>query len=160
MVEVSPQLRSMQWRALRCPGPAPEPEAEAAAAQQTASSSSSSSGDSSDTASSQGGGGSNGASISSRSGWNGAHVSWHRSLEEVQPEGPTLYIAHEFLDALPVHQFQKTGGGLAVGGATGCGTAALDGWVAWLCGGAMPCAACMQLGARAKRPTGCSTRLV
>jgi NADH dehydrogenase [ubiquinone] 1 alpha subcomplex assembly factor 7 len=52
------------------------------------------------------------------SGWNGGVVSWHRSLEEVDGEDgegeeggcPALYIAHEFLDALPVHQFQKTGG--------------------------------------------------
>lgn len=35
-------------------------------------------------------------------------VHWHRSLEEVPDDTPTVYIAHEFLDALPVHQFQKT----------------------------------------------------
>ena len=33
---------------------------------------------------------------------------WHQSLEEVPDDLPTVYIAHEFLDALPVHQFQKT----------------------------------------------------
>lgn len=33
---------------------------------------------------------------------------WHRSLDEVPDDLPTVYIAHEFLDALPVHQFQKT----------------------------------------------------
>ena len=33
---------------------------------------------------------------------------WHRSLDEVPHDLPTVYIAHEFLDALPVHQFQKT----------------------------------------------------
>ena len=35
-------------------------------------------------------------------------VHWHRSLDEVPDDLPTVYIAHEFLDALPVHQFQKT----------------------------------------------------
>lgn len=37
-----------------------------------------------------------------------AQVHWHRSLEEVPKKLPTVYIAHEFMDALPVHQFQKT----------------------------------------------------
>ncbi len=36
-------------------------------------------------------------------------VRWHRSLEEVPTEGPpTVYIANEFFDALPVHQLQRT----------------------------------------------------
>ena len=35
-------------------------------------------------------------------------VHWHRSLDEVPKELPSVYIAHEFMDALPVHQFQKT----------------------------------------------------
>lgn len=35
-------------------------------------------------------------------------IHWHRSLNEVPDDLPTVYIAHEFLDALPVHQFQKT----------------------------------------------------
>ena len=35
-------------------------------------------------------------------------IQWHRSLDEVPDDLPTVYIAHEFLDALPVHQFQKT----------------------------------------------------
>jgi NADH dehydrogenase [ubiquinone] 1 alpha subcomplex assembly factor 7 len=38
---------------------------------------------------------------------NGASVSWHDGLESV-PSGPTLVIAHEFFDALPVRQFQRT----------------------------------------------------
>lgn len=37
-----------------------------------------------------------------------AQVHWHRSLDEVPDDRPTVYIAHEFFDALPVHQFQKT----------------------------------------------------
>eukprot|EP00884_Botryococcus_braunii_P007845 jgi/Botrbrau1/17061/Bobra.0258s0004.1 len=35
-------------------------------------------------------------------------VKWHGSLHEVPQGAPTLYIAHEFFDALPVHQFQST----------------------------------------------------
>eukprot|EP00887_Chlorella_sp_A99_P005187 scaffold1.g5187.t1 len=42
------------------------------------------------------------------SAFGGARVAWHRSLEEVDESLPTIYIAHEFMDALPVHQFQKT----------------------------------------------------
>lgn len=44
----------------------------------------------------------------------GISVTWHRSLDEVPDgasAGPALYIAHEFIDALPVHQFQKSGRG-------------------------------------------------
>ncbi|GJP51710.1 hypothetical protein CLOM_g10859 [Closterium sp. NIES-68] len=42
------------------------------------------------------------------SGLSGATVTWHSALEDV-PEGvPTILIAHEFFDALPIHQFQKT----------------------------------------------------
>jgi NADH dehydrogenase [ubiquinone] 1 alpha subcomplex assembly factor 7 len=37
---------------------------------------------------------------------------WHDTLGEV-PEGPTLLVANEFLDALPVRQFQKTAFGWA-----------------------------------------------
>lgn len=33
-------------------------------------------------------------------------VRWHRSLEEVPSDVPVIVIAHEFFDALPVHQFQ------------------------------------------------------
>lgn len=35
-------------------------------------------------------------------------VCWHRSLDEVPQDIPTLVIAHEFLDALPVHQLVRT----------------------------------------------------
>jgi len=37
----------------------------------------------------------------------GTKVYWHNSLDEV-PSGPTCIIAHEFFDALPVHQFRRT----------------------------------------------------
>jgi len=37
-------------------------------------------------------------------------VTWHDRLEDV-PEGPTLFIANEFFDALPIRQIQKTNHG-------------------------------------------------
>ncbi|CAN7059428.1 unnamed protein product, partial [Brassica rapa subsp. trilocularis] len=36
----------------------------------------------------------------------GTPVHWHTTLEEVPSGVPTIIIAHEFYDALPVHQFQ------------------------------------------------------
>nr|VDD28002.1 unnamed protein product [Brassica oleracea] len=38
----------------------------------------------------------------------GTPVHWHATLEEVPSGVPTIIIAHEFYDALPVHQFQKS----------------------------------------------------
>ncbi|KAJ0252976.1 Protein arginine methyltransferase NDUFAF7 [Hirschfeldia incana] len=38
----------------------------------------------------------------------GTPVHWHATLEEVPSGIPTIIIAHEFYDALPVHQFQKS----------------------------------------------------
>ncbi len=38
---------------------------------------------------------------------NGAPVEWHETLDSV-PGGPTILIAHEFFDAMPVHQFTRT----------------------------------------------------
>ncbi|KAK9107761.1 hypothetical protein Syun_023772 [Stephania yunnanensis] len=35
-------------------------------------------------------------------------ISWHSTLEQVPSGLPTIIIGHEFYDALPVHQFQKT----------------------------------------------------
>ncbi|XP_015785995.1 protein arginine methyltransferase NDUFAF7, mitochondrial-like [Tetranychus urticae] len=42
----------------------------------------------------------------------GLPITWYRSLDQV-PEVPgfTVYIAHEFLDALPIHKFQKNESG-------------------------------------------------
>jgi NADH dehydrogenase [ubiquinone] 1 alpha subcomplex assembly factor 7 len=36
----------------------------------------------------------------------GAAISWHLDLEYVPQGVPTIIIAHEFYDALPIHQFQ------------------------------------------------------
>ncbi|KAB1227822.1 NADH dehydrogenase [ubiquinone] complex I, assembly factor 7 [Morella rubra] len=36
----------------------------------------------------------------------GTPVTWHAALEQVPSGVPTILIAHEFFDALPVHQFQ------------------------------------------------------
>lgn len=41
------------------------------------------------------------------SGINGAVVEWHETMDAVPP-GPTIVIAHEFFDAMPVHQFTRT----------------------------------------------------
>ncbi|KAG6556522.1 hypothetical protein Mapa_001848 [Marchantia paleacea] len=43
-----------------------------------------------------------------RSKLSGSLVSWYMDLLEVPRGVPTIIIAHEFFDALPVHQFQKT----------------------------------------------------
>jgi NADH dehydrogenase [ubiquinone] 1 alpha subcomplex assembly factor 7 len=40
----------------------------------------------------------------------GGTVSWHGSIGDV-PAGPTILVANEFFDALPVHQFERTPGG-------------------------------------------------
>ena len=37
----------------------------------------------------------------------GATVHWHADLDEV-PDGPSVILAHELLDALPAHRFMKT----------------------------------------------------
>ncbi|GMH33983.1 hypothetical protein BSKO_01817 [Bryopsis sp. KO-2023] len=39
---------------------------------------------------------------------NGCKIQWHRSLAHVPKEIPEIIVAHEFMDALPVHQFAKT----------------------------------------------------
>ncbi|KAK4272029.1 hypothetical protein QN277_020636 [Acacia crassicarpa] len=41
----------------------------------------------------------------------GTPVSWHATLEQVPSGSPTIIIAHEFFDALPIHQFQKVSRG-------------------------------------------------
>ncbi|XP_065880065.1 uncharacterized protein [Euphorbia lathyris] len=41
----------------------------------------------------------------------GTPISWYTSLEQVPSGLPTIIIAHEFYDALPVHQFQRASRG-------------------------------------------------
>ncbi|KAF5749024.1 NADH dehydrogenase [Tripterygium wilfordii] len=41
----------------------------------------------------------------------GAPISWHASLDQVPSGCPTIILAHEFYDALPVHQFQRASHG-------------------------------------------------
>ncbi|PFX32758.1 NADH dehydrogenase [ubiquinone] complex I, assembly factor 7 [Stylophora pistillata] len=38
----------------------------------------------------------------------GTPVSWYRGIQDIASNGNCIFIAHEFFDALPVHQFQKT----------------------------------------------------
>jgi NADH dehydrogenase [ubiquinone] 1 alpha subcomplex assembly factor 7 len=49
------------------------------------------------------------------SAFGGVRVSWHAALDELPAAapagGPTLYVCNEFLDALPVHQFERTAKG-------------------------------------------------
>lgn len=80
MVEVSPALRKLQHQTLRCDGVTPPDDAPDGFA-----------------------GGRSGCS-----GEPGPEVSWHRELTSVPGGVPTLILAHEFFDALPVHQFEKT----------------------------------------------------
>jgi NADH dehydrogenase [ubiquinone] 1 alpha subcomplex assembly factor 7 len=105
-VEVSPHRRAQQWAALRCravggeeageAGPTPPPPcgpADPPIARAL---------------STLGRGGGGGSPIP---------VTWAASLADVPAAGhPTLYIAHEFFDALPVHQFQRVDAGQRAGG--------------------------------------------
>jgi len=94
LVEVSPALRRAQWAALGCGAPgsgAPGPAP-----------------------------GEPEAGAAHLAG--GAPVAWHASLDTVPPSGPpTLYMAHEFVDALPVHQFVRVAGRARAGGGGGGG---------------------------------------
>ncbi|CAM9850312.1 unnamed protein product, partial [Sphacelaria rigidula] len=41
----------------------------------------------------------------------GGEVFWHTKMDQQVPKGPSLFIAQEFLDALPIHKFQYTAKG-------------------------------------------------
>ncbi len=40
----------------------------------------------------------------------GVNVAWHDTLDDVPDDMPCFIVANEFLDALPIHQFEKSGG--------------------------------------------------
>lgn len=40
-------------------------------------------------------------------------ISWHQNLSDIDFDAPVIFIGNEFLDALPVHQYQKTKEGWA-----------------------------------------------
>ena len=42
-------------------------------------------------------------------------VRWHRGLDTVPQDLPTIFLAHEFFDALPAHLFRKAGNVWRVG---------------------------------------------
>ncbi|EEH56591.1 uncharacterized protein MICPUCDRAFT_17895 [Micromonas pusilla CCMP1545] len=54
-----------------------------------------------------GGGGGDAGAAAATSELNGRPVRWHDTFDAV-PEGPIIVIAHEFFDAMPVHQFTRT----------------------------------------------------
>lgn len=121
LVEISPALRRVQWAALRC---AP---AASSSARSSGSDGGGISGESGDVTVGSGGSGSRGVVGGaegkdaggggemvgvSRVGGAGAMVRWRAALDEVPVEGPpAIYLAHEFFDALPVHQFVRDKGG-------------------------------------------------
>ncbi|KIZ04731.1 Protein midA [Monoraphidium neglectum] len=98
LVEISPALRRAQWVALRCTGGEQRSGVGSGGGE---------------TGVGEGGGGGQDAveGTSSVSG-GGVRVRWRATLDEVPQEGPpTVYLAHEFFDALPVHQFVRDKGG-------------------------------------------------
>ena len=127
-VEVSPVLQRLQFQALKCNedgGSGRDDSGRSSSGGATESGEADASRPPGEAASPQSGRSGLGA---------GPRVTWHRSLDEVaspgggggsgdsggpgsdgSPEGaaptpvPTIYIGHEFLDALPVHQFTLTG---------------------------------------------------
>lgn len=100
LVEVSPALRMIQEEKLRCSLP---PNGRDLSGSQEG----------------QGSGSQGGqimrSSLTSRGGsGEGCTVQWHKTLDEVPsepsfPSFPSLYIAHEFFDALPAHQVGSRG---------------------------------------------------
>ncbi|KAI8474878.1 MAG: S-adenosyl-L-methionine-dependent methyltransferase [Monoraphidium minutum] len=93
LVELSPALRRVQWTALKCAsaggdGGPKGPDAGAAGGEAA-------------------GGGGEAPPLEGVAGvgGGGARVRWRAALDEVPAEGPpAVYLAHEFFDALPVHQ--------------------------------------------------------
>jgi len=98
MVEVSPALRALQWRSLACAEQPPS--ASGAAGEGAAAGARPATGPRRTAATTPAAG---------VSGLAGCGVTWHGSLGEVPQGGgvPSLFIAHELFDALPVHQFVR-----------------------------------------------------
>jgi len=144
LVEISPALRRVQWGALKCSpvdggdgavgvgSGSGSGSSEASNSINEGGGSRSSSSGSSSTSSGSSSTSSSGSAIRSGTdqqqafegvsgvGGASARVKWHASLEEVPLEGPpVIYIAHEFFDALPVHQFVKGGRCAAPAGCMG-----------------------------------------
>lgn len=90
----------MQWRSLKCSAPLQQPASSPAAADAAGPDSSSSSAISSAILS-------EGPDQVCTSDLAGCQVSWYRSVDQVPSDQPTIYLAHEFFDALPVQQFVK-----------------------------------------------------
>ena len=131
MVEVSPALREMQRKSLRCAakneknekktprgtgdasGPNAVPTGFASLRVPKNPLNSGSSGSSGASAATAGAHGSTPEELGLEpidegvSGLGGVPVAWHETLDGV-PDGPTILIAHEFFDAMPVHQFTRT----------------------------------------------------
>ena len=131
MVEVSPALREMQRKSLRCAakneknekktprgtgdasGPNAVPTGFASLRVPKNPLNSGSSGSSGASAATAGAHGSTPEELGLEpidegvSGFGGVPVAWHETLDGV-PDGPTILIAHEFFDAMPVHQFTRT----------------------------------------------------
>ena len=131
MVEVSPALREMQRKSLRCAakneknekktprgtgdasGPNAVPTGFASLRVPKNPLNSGSSGSSGASAATAGAHGSTPEELGlepideGTSGFGGVPVAWHETLDGV-PDGPTILIAHEFFDAMPVHQFTRT----------------------------------------------------
>ena len=130
LVELSPALRRAQWAALKCRGAPPAAAAAAAEGIGSGSIGSGSSGSGSSGSGSSGSGSGGAARVDEMAGVamvgaegdeasSGVPVRWRGSLEEVPGgagEPPAVYLAHEFFDALPVHQFVRAGGGGGGGG--------------------------------------------
>ncbi|MQM07962.1 hypothetical protein Taro_040805 [Colocasia esculenta] len=110
MVECSPTLQKLQYKTLKCVG-------EGNTTNDSTASSVSSLGGASvswhtmlDQCVGEGNT-TNDSTASAVSSLGGASVSWHTMLDQVPSGLPTIIIAHEFYDALPVHQFQKASRG-------------------------------------------------
>ncbi|GBG85840.1 hypothetical protein CBR_g40650 [Chara braunii] len=96
LVECSPALRQLQWKAMRCSANSLTSDGSTSGSTDTSQESSTVQRDPVPVQQ---------AGISAIS---QVPVSWHLQLEDIPRGDPAIVIAHEFFDALPVHQFQMT----------------------------------------------------